>query len=93
MVLPENSKEETTKSGIILPNQIKEDVPIIGTVVRVGRGDEDRPMRYKVGDIIMTSSYSGIEAEIDLVGFGYHRYKVMNQMDVMGKLKEIKEEK
>lgn len=89
LVLPEKKEEGKTKSGIIIPTQVTEDMPLIGQVIAVGRGDADRPMRFNVGDTIVTSSYSGVEVELNLEGAGFNTYKVMNQMDIMGKLKKV----
>ena len=62
-------KEEVTKSGIVLPDTVKEK-PQEGKVIAVGPGklSEDGkliPMGVKVGDIVIYSKYGGTEIKID----------------------------
>ena len=62
-------KEETRKSGIIIPDTAKEK-PQEGKVVAVGSGkvsDEGKvlPMQVKVGDKVLYGKYSGTEIKID----------------------------
>lgn len=55
------SKEETTASGIIIPDTVSKEKPEQGTVVAVGAGKyEDGklvPVRVKVGDVVVFSKY------------------------------------
>ncbi len=62
-------REETTKSGIVLPDTAKEK-PQRGTVLAVGQGrrdeDGDRiPMDVKVGDQVLFAKYAGTEFKLD----------------------------
>jgi chaperonin GroES len=62
-------REETTKSGIVLPDTAKEK-PQRGTVVAAGPGrrddDGDRiEMDVKVGDQVLFAKYSGTEFKLD----------------------------
>jgi chaperonin GroES len=62
-------KEEMTKSGIIIPDTVKEK-PQEGEVIAVGPGkmtDEGKriPMDLKVGDKVIYSKYGGSEIKID----------------------------
>lgn len=88
LALPLEKVENKTKSGIILPTTVQEDKPLIAEVIEVGKGDRDRPMRYKKGDIILCSTFAGIDVHLDLYPKGLHTYKVMNQLDIMGVLME-----
>lgn len=56
--------EETTASGIIIPDTAKEK-PQRGTVVAVGTGKKDEPMTVKEGDTVLYGKYSGTEINID----------------------------
>ena len=47
----------TTKSGIIIPDTAKEK-PQRGEVVAVGGGKKDEPMTVKVGDTVLSVSYT-----------------------------------
>ena len=62
-------EEETTVSGIVLPDTAKEK-PQRGTVVAAGEGrrddDGDRvPMDVKVGDEVLFAKYAGTEFKMD----------------------------
>lgn len=56
--------EETTKSGIIIPDTAQEK-PQRGQVVAVGSGKKDEPMTVKSGDNVLYGKYSGTEINID----------------------------
>jgi chaperonin GroES len=63
-------EEETTASGIVLPDTAKEK-PQKGTVVAVGEGawDEDGekriPLDVAAGDEVLYSKYGGTEIKVD----------------------------
>ena len=68
LVKPKPS-EETTKSGIVLPDSAQEK-PQEGTVISIGPGAKDDKgkvvaMEVKKGDIVLYSKYSGTEVKID----------------------------
>ncbi len=56
--------EETTKSGIIIPDSAKEK-PQRGTILAVGNGKKDEPMTVKEGDTVLYGKYAGTEINID----------------------------
>ena len=63
------AREETTKSGIVLPDTAKEK-PQEGSVIAVGTGrllesGERVPMEVKEGDSILYSKYAGTEVKLD----------------------------
>lgn len=58
------TEEETTKSGIIIPESVKEK-PQKAKVIKVGSGTLTEPMMTKRGDTIVFNKYAGIEIEID----------------------------
>ena len=68
LVKPEEG-EETTVSGIVIPDTAKEK-PQEGTVLAVGAGKRSEsgdliPMDVKEGDRVMYSKYGGTEIKID----------------------------
>jgi chaperonin GroES len=69
VVIKPASREETTKSGIVLPDTSKEK-PQRGTIIAVGEGrrddDGDRiAMDVKVGDAVLFAKYAGTEFKLD----------------------------
>jgi len=69
LVVKPITKEEVTKSGIVLPDTAKEK-PQEGEVLAVGPGrltDEGQriPLDVKVGDIVIYAKYGGSEIKID----------------------------
>ncbi len=63
------SREETTKSGLVLPDTAKEK-PMEGEVIAVGRGrttDDGSVIEVDVkeGDLVLFAKYSGTEVRID----------------------------
>jgi chaperonin GroES len=68
LVRPEEG-EETTVSGIVIPDTAKEK-PQQGTILAVGPGKRSDtgdliPMEVKEGDRVMYSKYGGTEVKID----------------------------
>jgi chaperonin GroES len=68
--------EETTASGIIIPDTAKEK-PQRGSVVAVGQGKPDEPLTVKVGDQILYGKYSGTEITIE-----GKDYLIMRESDI-----------
>ena len=83
IILEAASKEEVTKSGIIIPDTVDKEKPEQATVLAVGPGrvgkDGSRvPMDVKVGDTVLFSKYS--PTEIKLEG---KEYLVVSDEDIM----------
>lgn len=68
--------EETTASGIIIPDTAKEK-PQRGTVIAVGNGKTDEPMTVKTGDTVLYGKYSGTEITVDDI-----EYLIMRESDI-----------
>jgi chaperonin GroES len=69
VVIEAVAKEETTASGIVLPDTAKEK-PQEGKVVAVGPGNYDDegdriPMDLKAGDRVIFSKYAGTEIKFE----------------------------
>ena len=68
VVIKQLVAEETTKSGIVIPGQNKEN-PQQAEVVAVGPGGmvdgKEVKMEVKVGDQVIYSKYSGTEVKLD----------------------------
>ena len=73
--------EETTSSGIIIPDTAKEK-PMKGEIVAVGSGKvtedgKNIPMELKVGDKVLYGKCSGTEITVD-----GNEYLIMRESDV-----------
>ncbi len=68
--------EETTASGIIIPDTAKEK-PQKGQVVAVGNGKKDEPLTVKVGDNILYGKYAGTEITVE-----GKEYLIMRESDI-----------
>ena len=69
--------EETTASGIIIPDSAKEK-PQRGTVVAIGPGKKDEPTTVKEGDTVLYGKYSGTELQ-----FEGKDYMIMREADIL----------
>jgi len=72
-------EEETTASGIIIPDTAKEK-PRRGTIAAVGN-DEDLQELVKEGDVILYGKYAGDELSYDGTD-----YLILNRGDILAKL-------
>ena len=70
--------EETTASGIIIPDSAKEK-PQRGVVVAVGPGKKDDPTTVKVGETVLYGKFSGTDLSID-----GKDYMIMREADIFG---------
>ncbi len=80
--------EETTKSGIVIPDTARKERPQEGEVVAVGGGKLDdsgkaMPMEIKVGDKVIYSKYGGSEIKID-----EQDYLIMREEDILAVIGE-----
>lgn len=86
VIIKPKEAEETTKSGLYLPDTAKEK-PIEGTVVAAGPGkttDEGKfiALEIKVGDVVLYGKYSGTEVKVD-----GEDYLIMRESDIYGIVK------
>jgi len=80
-------EEETTVSGIVLPDTAKEK-PQRGSVLAVGPGPRDDngkhvPMDVEEGDEVVFSKYGGTEIKV-----GSDEYLILRESDVLAKVVE-----
>jgi chaperonin GroES len=83
VVVKAMSKEEVTKSGIVLPDTVDKERPERGEVIAVGEGKlldngSRAPMSVKVGDKVIFKKYSPDEIKIDDV-----EYLVLSESDII----------
>jgi chaperonin GroES len=82
VVVRPSGREETTKSGIVIPDTAKEK-PQRGTVIAVGEGrrddDGDRiPMDVTAGDQVLFAKYGGTEFKLD-----DEELLILNERDIL----------
>jgi chaperonin GroES len=75
LVQPEDA-EETTASGIIIPDTAKEK-PMRGTIIAVGNGKVDEPITVKAGDTVLYGKYAGTEITVNKI-----EYLIMRESDI-----------
>jgi chaperonin GroES len=85
LLLKVKKAEETTKSGIVLPDTAKEK-PQEGKIVAIGTGKSDdngKKIEFvvKVGDKVLFSKYGGTEIKVD-----EKSYLIMREDDILGVL-------
>ena len=82
VVVQPSSREETTRSGIVIPDTAKEK-PQRGTIIAVGEGrrdeDGDRiPMDVAVGNEVLFAKYSGTEFKLE-----DEEYLILSEKDIL----------
>lgn len=86
VVLKELEAEETTASGIILPDQAKEK-PQQAEIVAVGPGGvvdgKEVKMEVKVGQKVIYSKYAGTEVKL-----GEDKYTIVRQSDILATVED-----
>jgi len=85
VVVKPTERDETTKSGLVLPDTARER-PQEGSIVAVGPGDiqEDgkrKPMDVNVGDVVVYSKFAGTEMKEDEDDF-----LILRQSDILAKV-------
>jgi chaperonin GroES len=87
VVIKALDREETTKSGIFLPDTAKEK-PMEGRVLAVGPGDRDEdgkriPVELKEGERVLYQKYAGTEFKLD-----GEEYLIVSEKDVLARIEE-----
>jgi chaperonin GroES len=81
IVVKPSEGEETTSSGLVIPDTAKEK-PVEGSVVAVGPGRFEEgnrvPLDVKTGDTVIYSKYGGTEVKVD-----GEEYLILSARDVL----------
>ena len=82
LIVEPDSAEQTTKSGIVLPETAQEK-PQSGTVIAVGNGritDDGKniPLDVKTGDKVIYTKYGGTEIKVD-----GNEYLIVKEGDIL----------
>lgn len=66
VILKPIKMEEVTKSGIIIPDTVREGIPTLKAIVEaVGPGTKDDPTTVKKGDTVLYQKYAGTRVELE----------------------------
>lgn len=71
-------KEETTKSGIILPESVSKESRMEGELMALGNGDKLSKLNLQIGQKVVFSEYGGADIKID-----GQEYKILNHEDLL----------
>lgn len=71
-------KEETTKSGIILPDTANKESRMEGEIVAIGQGEKVASLNLEVGQKVVFSEYGGSEIKLE-----DQEYKILNHDDLL----------
>ncbi len=85
VVVQPAGREETTKSGIVIPDTAKEK-PQRGTIIAVGKGRRDDdgeriPLDVEVGDMVLFAKYAGTEFRHE-----DEDYLILSEKDILAKV-------
>ncbi|MEK7539655.1 MAG: co-chaperone GroES [Patescibacteria group bacterium] len=58
-------QEETTKSGIVLPETVEKNKKEEGKVLAIGDGEKVKALNLSVGDVVLFGKYSGDDVEFE----------------------------
>lgn len=71
-------KEETTKSGIILPDTVNKEARMEGQLVAIGSGEKVAKLNLSTGQKVVFSEYGGSEIKVE-----NEEYKILNHDDLL----------
>lgn len=77
ILVKQNTPEEVTASGIVLPNSADKEKKTQGTIIALGNGEEVEKSGLKVGDVVLFGKYAGDEIEVQENGETIE-YKVLS---------------
>jgi chaperonin GroES len=75
VMVKEVEREETTESGIVLPDTAREK-PQKAEVVAVGAHED---VKVSIGDVVVVRKYSGTEVELD-----GEEHRIVDSEDILG---------
>jgi chaperonin GroES len=78
VIVQPTPKEETTKSGIILPETVNKETRQEGKLVAIGKGEKVSQLNLSTGQKVVFSEYGGSDIKID-----NQEYKILNHDDLL----------
>lgn len=80
------TEEETTQTGIILPETVDKEKKAEGEVLGIGEGEKIQKLGLKIGDKVMFGKYAGEDIEVKEGGEKIE-YKFLKHDEVLAILK------
>ena len=77
------SEEETTASGIVLPESVDKEKKAEGEVLAIGNGEKVQKLGLNEGDRIFFGKYSGEDVEVEI-----EEYKFLKHDEVLAVVKK-----
>lgn len=81
VVVEPMSSEESTKSGIILPDTVDKEKKAEGKVIAIGDGEKILKLNLVIGDRVLFGKYSGEDVKVEEI-----EYKILSHEDVLAKM-------
>ena len=78
LVVKPIKEEETTKSGIVLPESVSKEKKTEGEIIAIGAGEKISQLGLRIGQRVLCSKYGGDEIKID-----DQEYKILAHEDVL----------
>jgi len=78
VVVEPSTEEQTTASGIVLPDTIDKEKKAEGKLIAIGDGEKIKALGLSVGDRVLFGKYAGEEVTVDKVD-----YKILTDEDVL----------
>lgn len=75
------SAQESTKSGIILPETVDKEKKAEGKIIAIGDGEKIQKLRLAIGDKVLFGKYAGEDVKVNEV-----EYKILTHEDVLAVL-------
>lgn len=83
VVIEPISEEQTTSSGIVLPDTVDKEKKAEGKIIAIGEGEKIKSLGLKEGDKVIFGKYAGEEVTIDKID-----YKILTDEDVLAVINE-----
>ncbi|MFH1536588.1 MAG: co-chaperone GroES [Patescibacteria group bacterium] len=68
------TEEETTKSGIVLPDTVDKEKKAEGEILGIGEGEDIKKLGLKEGDKVLFGKYSGEDVEYEDVELKFLKF-------------------
>lgn len=77
------TEEETTSSGIVLPDTVDKEKKAEGEIIAIGEGEKIQKLSLSVGDKVVFGKYAGDDIKLD----EDEEFKFLNHDDILAVIK------